>query len=513
MLGDAGRDAPCRTPRPGRCGLRDAPVGRSSRTEGSRGALRHPSMRRHIFWALFGVSMAVVLAVTVAGAVITQRGFLAVAEDDLRQECAMVATALDASDKPLEVASAIEAGGTRLTLIAADGTVLYDSREDASAMENHATRPEVLDALKDGEGSSIRQSSTVLTVSLYGAHRLENGGVVRLSVARDGVAGMLVEMAPLVAALGVAMAAVSALVARLLSRRLVAPLDAMDPMHPLRREMAQDAYAEVMPLLCRIEDQHTQIERQMLRLTDNDRMRVEFTANVTHELKTPLTVISGYAELIEAGIAAADDVPGFAGRIHDEAQHLTALVNDILTLSRMDEAERVDEDFGVREPVDLRKVCDSVAERLKARAEEMGVGLGVTGPETVVASGMPKLVDQIVYNLCDNALRYNKPHGTVEVTCDFDACGLPFVRVRDTGIGIAQENQEKVFNRFFRVDAGRSRETGGTGLGLAIVKHAARCQDARVQIESVLGEGTAITVTFCADCRSERGIMGSAATC
>lgn len=458
----------------------------------------HPRMRAHIFWALFATSLAVLVVVSAFAVGVMQHGLMGTAEHDLVQECAMAAAALDASDDKLAAAEALPLKDERLTLIAPDGTVLYDSVEPADRMENHADRPEVAEALanEDGAGESVRRSSTLLTAALYGACRLDDGSVVRLSVTRDGVLGTLASVAPFAAVVAVAVGLASALVSRVLSRRLVAPLDAVDPMHPLGEEAASGAYAEVIPLLRRIEEQHTQIEEQMVRLTDNDRMRVEFTANVTHELKTPLTVISGYAELIEAGIAAPEDVPGFAGRIHDEAQHLTALVNDILTLSRMDEAERVDEDYGVPEPVDVRKVCDSVAERLADRAGELGVSMAVEGPENVVASGLPKLLDQIVYNLCDNALRYNRPDGSVDVRCGYDGEGRPFVSVSDTGIGIAPENLEKVFNRFYRVDAGRSRETGGTGLGLAIVKHAARMHDARVQIESALGEGTTIAVTF-----------------
>lgn len=456
----------------------------------------HPRMRSHIFWAFFAMSLAVLAVVAAVAVAIMQHSLVEAAERDLAQECAMVAAALNEADDRIAAAAGLPLEDERLTLVASDGTVLYDSVEPAGEMENHADRPEVSEALENGTGESVRRSSTLLTVALYGACRLDDGSVVRLSVTRDGVLGTFMDMAPFAVALAAAVGVASAFVSRALARRLVAPLDAVDPMHPLGEEAAEGAYAEVIPLLRRIEEQHTQIEEQMVRLTDNDRMRVEFTANVTHELKTPLTVISGYAELIETGIAAVADVPGFAGRIHEEAQHLTALVNDILTLSRMDEAERVDEEYGVFEPVDVREVCDSVAERLADRAEELGVSMEVTGLDVVNASGLPKLLDQIVYNLCDNALRYNRPKGSVSVRCGYDEEGRPFVSVSDTGIGIAPENLEKVFNRFYRVDAGRSRETGGTGLGLAIVKHAARMHDARVQIESALGEGTTIAVTF-----------------
>lgn len=485
------------------CG--DDGTGRPEATPDARatGGRVHPRMRTHVFWAVFGVSIAVLAVVSLGAAFAMQRSSLAVTERDLAQECALVAQMLDASDDPVATARGLEMGQTRMTLVAADGTVLFDTLEEADTLGNHAARPEVEQALSSGEGFAMRESATLLAIALYDARLLDGGDVVRLAVTRNSVLGVLVDMLPVGLAVLGAVIVASALVARYLARRLVAPLDAVDPMHPLDTRTESTAYAEVIPLLRRIEDQHAQIEKQMLRLTDNDRMRVEFTANVTHELKTPLTVISGYAELIETGIAAPQDVAGFGGRIHEEALRLTALVNDILTLSRMDEAERVDEEYGVREPVDLRKVCDSVADRLEDRIRELGVALRVEGPSSVLATGIPKLADQIVYNLCDNALRYNKPDGSVTVSCGFDGQGRPYVTVADTGIGIAPENLEKVFNRFFRVDAGRSRETGGTGLGLAIVKHAARCQGAEVQIQSALGKGTAITVTF------EKGPLGA----
>ena len=457
----------------------------------------HPRLRTQLFWSLFAVSFVALGLVTLVSAFIVQHSMVALGERDLVQQCDTVASALDAVGDASDAVRSLDVGDARLTLIDEDGTVVYDNRENAAGLENHADRPEVREALTTGRGQVVRQSATELTVVLYGARLLGNGQVVRLSVTREGALAVLADMAPFVCALAVVLAFASAFVARALSRRLTAPLERIDPMHPLEAESVRGACAEVMPLLRRIDEQHGQIERQMEHLADNDRMRVEFTSNVSHELKTPLTVISGYAELIETGIAAPQDVPGFAGRIHGEAQHLTALVNDILTLSRMDEAERSEDEVGIREPVDLSRLADGVIARLAERAAELGVTVRADLADDVVALGIPKLADQIVYNLCDNALRYNRPNGSVLVTCARDEAGRPFVRVEDTGIGIAPENHDKVFNRFFRVDAGRSRATGGTGLGLAIVKHAARCQGAECAIESALGEGTAITVTFC----------------
>ena len=458
----------------------------------------HPSMQRKLFWAFFALAALILTACVVAAALLMQRSIISASEHELLQECAAIGAALNASDDPEALAQALASDGsddTRLTLIEPDGTVVYDSRHDADQLGNHADRPEVRDALEGGTGSSVRSSSTLSQVLLYGAQRLDDGRVLRLSLTRSGALGSLVDLLPVAAIILLALVALCYAVSRVLARRLVAPLDSVDPSHPLAN--GGDAYVELMPLLRRMDEQRRQIDEQVLRLNDNDRMRDELTANVTHELKTPLTSISGYAELIETGLAAPADVPEFARRIHGEAQHLTSLVNDILTLSKMDEAERVDGALGTCEPVDLSQVAQSVVGRLGSRAADADVTFVLVGTDRPAnAMGMPKLIDQIVYNLCDNATRYNRPGGTVTVTCGVAQDGRPYVSVADTGIGIAPENLEKVFARFYRVDASRSRQTGGTGLGLAIVKHAARCHDARLDISSELGVGTTITVSF-----------------
>ena len=455
----------------------------------------HPSMHRSLFWAFFVMGALVLLACVVASALLMQRSIIDASERELLQECAAIGAALDASDDPVELVRGIDMDDTRLTLIDPDGTVVYDNRQDAALMANHADRPEVQAALGDGTGTSVRSSATLSQVLLYGAQRLDDGQVLRLSLSRNGALGSLINLLPMAVVVLVALVALCYGVSSVLARRLVAPLDVVDPSHPLDHD--EGAYRELMPLLRRMDEQRRQIDEQVLRLNDNDRMRVEFTANVTHELKTPLTSISGYAELIETGLAAPADVPEFARRIHEEAQHLTSLVNDILTLSKMDEAERVDGALGTCEPVDLAQVAQSVVGRLAGRASDADVTFELVGANRPVnAMGMPKLVDQIIYNLCDNATRYNRPGGTITVTTGVAQDGRPYVSVADTGIGIAPENLEKVFARFYRVDASRSRQTGGTGLGLAIVKHAARCHDARLDISSELGTGTTITVSF-----------------
>lgn len=254
-------------------------------------------------------------------------------------------------------------------------------------------------------------------------------------------------------------------------------------------------------MLERIENQRQELKRQMRVLADNDRMRREFTANITHELKTPLTAISGYAELIGSGmVASEDDQRDFAMRIYKEAGRLTSLVNDILTLSNLDEAEHSADAaaasvLGTREPVDLPRMLDSVYQRLEGVAAKQGVLLTVSSCPAVV-EGVPRLLDELVYNLASNAIRYNKADGSVLLACGLNSDERPYIRVSDTGIGIAEEEREKIFERFYRVDKSRSKARGGTGLGLAIVKHAAVFHNAELNVESKLGEGTCITVTF-----------------
>ena len=221
-----------------------------------------------------------------------------------------------------------------------------------------------------------------------------------------------------------------------------------------------------------------------------EQQRQEFTANVSHELKTPLTSIMGYAEIIAGGIAKPEDVAPFAGKIRTEAQRLLALIEDIIHLSRLDEGgETV-----AFEPVELSALCDTVRDRLQSKAAGKGIALRIEG-EPAAVSGQRRMLEQMIFNLTDNAINYNKPQGSVTLTTGTES-GRPFVQVSDTGIGIAPADQQRVFERFYRVDKSHSKMTGGTGLGLSIVKHGAALHHAEVELKSVLGEGTCITLRF-----------------
>lgn len=469
----------------------------------------HRSLSRRVFATVFTVAMVVVAVFSLAGTAYVQNRLVALAHEELDSQVDVVAAALNSMPDDKIILRNLPLRNTRITLIDTDGTVLYDTEADPADMPNHADRPEVIHAFEEGRGNSERSSSTLGEVMLYEAIRLDNGTVVRLAQEQAGFLSILSSMILPLLGLVALGALVSVIAARVESRAIIAPLRAVDLDHPIRN--VENAYAEMIPMLERIETQRQELKRQMRVLADNDRMRREFTANITHELKTPLTAISGYAELIASGMVADEaDQRDFARRIHKEAGRLTALVNDILTLSSLDEAERGDAEvtnsvLGSREPVDLPRMLDTVYHRLETVADVSGITLAVKS-EPAIVFGVPRLLDELVYNLASNAIRYNKPNGSVTMRCGVED-GKPFVSVEDTGIGIAPEEQDKVFERFYRVDKSRSKARGGTGLGLAIVKHAAMFHDATIEVDSALGEGTKIIVRFPAESMLMEGIV------
>lgn len=451
------------------------------------------SLSRRVFLALVVACAVVAVVVTAAASLLYQGAFLEDEREQLAGECRTVASLLDLTDDDAKILGLLEFDDTRVTLIAADGTVTYDGLADASEMENHADRPEVADALATGSGSSDRPSETAGYVSLYEAVRLADGEVVRLSVDRASVVTFLMQDFVLLAGLALVVVGVSWAVSRRLSMRFVRPILAIDPASG--DEVAP--YEELDPLVTRLNEQHKELVQRMNAIQDAADMRRDFTANVTHELKTPIASIQGAAELIRDGIAQPEDVQNFAGRIYKDAHRLSLLVSDILTLSRLDESERSGdrEVFGAAERVDLMSVATDAVERLRSRAKrKYDVTISLSGVSTPIM-GNARLLDELVSNLIENAIRYNKPGGKVFVWVIPQ--GLhPCLRVSDTGIGIPEEAQGKVFERFYRVDKGRSRDMGGTGLGLAIVKHAATYHGAEIRLESRVGEGTTVTVTF-----------------
>lgn len=485
--------------------------------------------------------------------------------------------------------SELDAIDYRVTWIAADGTVLYDTDADAGAMTNHADRQEFLQALETGTGRSIRQSETLLERTVYEALRLADGSVLRISRSQHTMLQLVLDMlSPAIVIVTVA-AILCALLAHRISRRIVEPLNSLDLEHPLQN----DAYEELSPLLRRLNQQHLQIQSQMQSLKERadeftqiianmreglvllnsegtvlsinptatalfcpegdcvgksflaversqemrnavndaldkgwgsfrqqrgqqhwlfdltriasqgnvigavvlafdvtdaenaERNRREFSANVSHELKTPLQSIIGSAELLENGLVQPEDTPRFIGHIRKEAKRLVALVEDIILLSQLDEGAQV-----LPQQVELLELTGEILESLSHVAQANRVTLRLTG-QPVTILGVRRLVHEVIYNLCENAIKYNVPGGSVTITLEGRT-----LTVADTGIGIPQDQQSRIFERFYRVDKSHSRASGGTGLGLSIVKHALQQLGGRLTLQSTPGKGTTVTVTF-----------------
>ena len=547
-------------------------------------------MTKKIFRSTVAVGLAVLLAslLIIMGALYSYFGH--VQEQQLRDELSIAAAAMTDGEGEAYL-SRLHSDDYRITWLKADGTVLYDTRADASTMENHAQRQEVRQALANGAGESSRYSATLLEKTLYYAQRLPDGTVLRLSASRVTMGVLLLSMLPAILAVIAVALILSAILAGRVSRHIVRPLNTLDLEHPLEN----DAYEELSPLLRRLEHQRRQIDEQLralrrrseefeqitasmtegLVLLDNngtilsvnpaagtvfhadqscvgqplltverdpavshalrdametghsekrlerdgreyqfdmtriqtdgesvgavlltfdvteqafaERNRREFTANVSHELKTPLQGIIGSAELLENGMVQPDDVPRFVGHIRSEAQRLVTLINDILRLSELDEGGSLP-----TEPVEMLALCRDTANSLEAAAQKRGITVTVTGDEVSVP-GVRRLLTETVFNLCDNAIKYNRDGGSVTVTVGRDG-GEAVVTVSDTGIGIPAEHQGRVFERFYRVDKSHSKASGGTGLGLSIVKHAVRYHHGTVTLDSREGEGTTFTI-------------------
>lgn len=371
--------------------------------------------------------------------------------------------------------------GLRVTVIAEEGSVEYDSNANASDMDNHEKRPEIEAAIESGEGSTIRRSSTLERSMFYYAVRLDNGNVLRVAKESDNVLSIMSSTFPLLLGLAVVLFAVGALFSHLLTKSIVAPVEQMandmDHLESIR------VYKELRPFITTIQKQHEDIRK-------NADMRQEFTANVSHELKTPLTSISGYSELIESGMATDEDVVRFAGEIHQNANRLLTLINDIIRLSELD----VSTQEVVYEQLDLYAMAEKCVDMLQVNAENHDVTLQLSGKSAYVSANR-EMMNELLYNLCDNAIRYNKKGGRVDVSVEETDTEV-ILSVKDTGIGISKEHQERIFERFYRVDRSRSKLTGGTGLGLAIVKHIVAQHHANLELESEKDAGTQIRVRF-----------------
>ena len=435
-------------------------------------------MKKRIRTYFVAMLAAAIVATTIIMTLLTYNMFEDRVIDDLKLDARVVAALLESGKGPEALFEMNEA--LRVTLISPEGLVIYDNRADVSQMENHAQRQEITQAMETGEGSCVRESRTLETSTFYYAMRLADGSVLRTAKEASSIWGVYMRAAPLIVLIAVLLIALSAGAANAMTRRVVEPIRRMT-------EETDGNYAEVYPelapLLSRIHSQHEEIIKSA-------NMRVEFTANVSHELKTPLTSITGYAELIESGMAEGEMIKRFAGEIHKNASRLLTLINDTIRLAEMDESRNEIE----REMVEAAMVAESVAEHLHMSAQKHQVTLSVDAKPCMISADR-RMIEELMYNLCDNAIRYNVRGGSVCLTVR-PVKDHVLIMVQDTGIGISREHQERVFERFYRVDKSRSKATGGTGLGLAIVKHIAAQHGAKITMKSVLGKGTTIVVRF-----------------
>lgn len=437
-------------------------------------------MKKKIFKYFACMITVAILATTLLLSWVNYEMFKGRVMDDLEAYGRMFAVEMNGEAETQSALHSLEED-IRVTLVHEDGTVYYDNFADPNAMDNHADRPEIRQALENGSGSDIRNSSTVDQNAFYYAVRLKNGDVMRLAQEASNIWSVYFRSMPLIMLLAAGMACVSLYLAHLLTARLVQPIERMTA--HLNNVSGVARYPELEPFMDMIEQQHEEILRSA-------NMRVEFTANVSHELKTPLTSISGYAELIESGMAQGEQAKTFAAEIHKSANRLLTLINDIIRLSQMD-APMPDLKF---EPVDLAQIATNTFEQLEMSARKADVTLQLDAKPAMVEADR-QMMDELLYNLCDNAIRYNVHGGSVKLEVR-PIRDKVIVCVQDTGIGISPENQEHVFERFYRVDKSRSKATGGTGLGLAIVKHIAVKHNAQIELESELGRGTKISVIF-----------------
>ena len=368
----------------------------------------------------------------------------------------------------------------RITVVDADGQVIYDTNTDINTLDNHRDRPEIADAFDSGKGQSIRTSSTINSSNYYYAIRLSDGRVLRVAKETSSIVNIFTQVLPVIMLVIIVLSILSFYVSHYLTRSLVKPIEQMAS--NLDHLEYVDTYKELEPFINLIREQHEDI-------LNAARMRQEFTANVSHELKTPLTSISGYSELIENGMAGEENVARFAGEIRQSAGRLISLINDIIELAELDGNK---DNKIVFEDVNLYEIAVTTIHMLSPVAEKRNIHFRLSGDEYVV-KGNKDMLEEVTYNLCDNAIRYNNDGGNIWIEIDAKNHTMS---VRDDGIGISEENKARVFERFFRVDKSRSKKTGGTGLGLAIVKHIVELHDARIILESEEGEGTCITVVF-----------------
>ncbi|HGD6295263.1 TPA: ATP-binding protein [Streptococcus agalactiae] len=546
-------------------------------------------MTKKIFRTTLSASLGIVLVTILMIMGFLYNYFNHIQREQLRTQTALASQGISFEGK--DYFENLKTSNVRITWVDNKGQVLYDTQSDAKHMKNHANRQEIKEAIKSGYGESTRWSATLTEKSIYAAQRLNNGTIVRLSVAQQTIFYLLLGMMSPLAIIILLAIILSVLIARYIAKKVSEPLNNIDLDHPL----SNDSYEEITPLLRRLDSHQAKIQHQKLLLqkrqkefdtiiskikegmillddqarivsinaealklfqinddwhgrfmmevsrdltlkdlidqglkgkkkeanigiennhyrvlvrptTDNNRvtglvvllfdvtdqlqmeqLQREFTANVSHELKTPLHVISGYSELLANPMVPNEEVPQFAAKIHKESERLVKLVEDIINLSHLDEQEKLPQ-----ETVNLYDLTQKVLEGLQAKADKKHIQINFNGEEAILR-GNPVLLNSLVYNLCDNAITYNHEKGQVNVTLKNSPDTIT-LEVSDTGLGIAEKDKKRIFERFYRVDKSRSKIVGGTGLGLSIVKSALDFHNGSIKVDSHLGQGTTMTV-------------------
>lgn len=427
----------------------------------------------------FGVSLITITAVLILSV------FYSYSDNQLKEQLRVVESVVEnqlAQDDDTAFISNHIDKNVRITLVAKDGTVIADSQESANKLGNHLNRQEIQQAIKNGEATVTRHSDTQEKKVYYFAKQLDNGNILRVSAEAKSIGKFFSDYIIYILLCIIVVIVTAVFVSMGITKSIVKPITQLGQSLDNIDKFKSDE--ELKPLVNALLQQKK--KQKML-----DKQKKQFTANVSHELKTPLTSIAGYAELIETGMAKPEDIKPFAGVIRKQALRLVSLSEDIIQLSQLEESDDEDMSF---ESVNLYEIAQRCVEALNINAINKGVTLNLTGEECYIR-GKAQLVEELVYNLCDNAIRYNKENGNVTVTVTPLEKGAS-VSVKDTGIGIPKKYQERIFERFFRVDKSRSKATGGTGLGLAIVKHITQLHDAKLEISSEEGKGTEIIVTF-----------------
>ena len=515
-------------------------------------------------------------------------------KNDIKNEAVLFADLLNETNDSVDALQVAceDIGSKRITLIAADGAVLYDNQADISVMGSHSDRPEIIEAEENGFGSSERHSLSIDKSLYYYAVKLDDGSILRLATSSSIIHDMFIGVMIAVLVIAISIFALAMIIARRLTENIVKPFEKI---YSFDNKDIDATYEEIRPFLNRIARQNREIQRQMSKvkaqkvrlqaITDNinegliiidtnfnvlsvnncalniferaendvknrnlayltsrleiheiyqnalkdekdnillelnnktyqifyspvherdeisgvvmllfdvsehakaEQIRKEFTANVSHELKTPLTSIHGYAQIIKTGIAKPEDIAGFAEKIEKESSRLISLINDIIQLSILDE-EKADE---IKQNISLRAIVLEVMDSLQKAAADRNITVNLQGDDTQIFGNLSQ-ISELVYNLYENAIKYNKENGRVDVTI-----GDKSLIIADTGIGIPEEYKNRIFERFFRVDKSHSKQVNGTGLGLSIVKHIAEANDANIKVDSKLGEGTTFTITF-----------------